>query len=169
MSNIKLCEDTFCKIYTKKIMKSVKDILKKEIENTKIKIKNAKPAKMKENLKFSLNFLLNCKKNINKNKSFHKQCKKIYCNPSCTETIFENGNFSKYSKEIEKKYSEEKLSYSGKLERNLIKKFKKQRKEIFKDKNSVLKNSFYNGLKKETINKLKKKGAISGCTLTYEF
>jgi hypothetical protein len=169
MSNIKLCEDTFCKIYTKKIIKSIKDIFKKEIENIKIKMKNEKSAKTKENLKFSLNFLLNCKKSINTNKSFHKECKKIYCNPSCKETIFENGNFLKYSKEIEKKYSEEKLSHSGKLERNLIKKFKKLRKEIFKDKNSVLKNSFYNGLKKETINKLKKKGAISGCTLTYEF
>jgi hypothetical protein len=162
MSNIKLCEHTFCKIYTKKIIKSTKDMLKKEIDNKKIKIKNAKTKKNKENLKLSLNFLLYAKKNLNKENLFHKECKKIYCNPGCKETIFENGNLSKYSKEIEKKYSKKIFDKIGK---SIIKKLKKQRKEIFKDKNSVLKNSFYNGLKKEDVIKLKKKGAISGCTL----
>jgi len=162
MSNIKLCEDTFCKEFTKKIIKSTKDMLKKEIDNKKIKIKNAQTKKIKENLKFSLDFLLYAKKNINADKSFHKECKKIYCNPGCKETIFENGNFSKYSKEIEKKYSKKIFEKIGK---NIIKKLKKQRKEIFKDKNSVLKNSFYNGLKKEDVTKLKKKGALSGCTI----
>jgi hypothetical protein len=42
---------------------------------------------------------------------------------------------------------------------------KKMRKEIFKDKKTVLKNSFYNGLKKEDVAKLKKKGALSGCSI----
>jgi len=41
--------------------------------------------------------------------------------------------------------------------------WKKQRKEIFGEKTSVLKDGFYEGLKKEDIVKLQKEGAISSC------
>ena len=39
----------------------------------------------------------------------------------------------------------------------------KRRKDIFKNKTSVLKDNFYEGLKPKTLKKLKKEGAISGC------
>ena len=42
---------------------------------------------------------------------------------------------------------------------------KKMRKSMFGNKNTVLKNDFYNGISKSNTHKLKKDGAISGCTM----
>jgi hypothetical protein len=78
-----------------------------------------------------------------------KICSNTYCNPGCKGTIYQNNSFPK---ELEKKYS-----------KKLINKLKKNRKELFKKKKSVLVNNFYKDLKNTTVKKLKKKGAISGC------
>ena len=39
------------------------------------------------------------------------------------------------------------------------------RKTLFKDEKSIIKNGFYKKLKKNNIKKLKKNGALSGCSL----
>lgn len=159
MSNIKKCENTFCKEFTKKMIKTTKDILKKVIDKEK---KSLKDAKSKNDIK-KLKDLKN-KEKIFKNKTFNKKmtdkfnkvCKSAYCNPGCKGTVFQNNGFPK---ELENEFSKEN---HGKITIDFL---KKMRKEIFKDKKTVLKNSFYNGLKTENVTKLKKKGAISGCVL----
>jgi hypothetical protein len=163
MSNIKKCENTFCKEFTKKMIKTTKDVLKKVIDNKK---KNLKDSKSKKDIK-ELKDLKN-KEKIFKNKTFsktfnktmtekfNKACKNAYCNLECKGTVFQNNGFPK---ELENEFSNKN---HGKI---TIEFLKKMRKEIFKDKKTVLKNSFYTGLNKEDVTKLKKKGAISGCGL----
>jgi hypothetical protein len=163
MSNIKKCENTFCKEFTKKMIKSTKDVLKKVIDKEKKGLKDSKDAKNIKKLKDLKN-----KEKIFKNKTFNKKitqtmtekfnkvCKNAYCNPECKGTVFQNNGFPK---ELENELSKQN---HGKI---TIQFLKKMRKDIFKDKKTVLKNSFYNGLKKEDVTKLKKKGALSGCGL----
>ena len=84
-----------------------------------------------------------------------EMCKSAYCNPTCSGTIYQDGEFPK---ELIEKYSKKE---NGKM---LIESLKQFRKGIFNNKKTVLKDGFYENLK--DINGLKKKGAISGCTLS---
>jgi hypothetical protein len=89
-------------------------------------------------------------------KQLLQSCKQGYCNPGCKTTIFQNG----------KNFPKNLVGPNGKKYSKLVKEFvKESRKNIFKNKTSVLKNSFFTGIKKKNVKCAKNKGAASGCTL----
>ena len=93
---------------------------------------------------FRMNNIHRCVKKVCKKKGIYRaSCKKHYCNPGCTGTMFE-----KTFKQT-----------NGLHGKNLM----MTRKAMFGKNNTVLKNNFYKRLSKKTRNTLKKKGAISGC------
>ena len=86
-----------------------------------------------------------------------KRCLKGFCNPTCEGTIFQDGK--QFPKNIEIDSKDEKV-------KKIVLKFSKDmRKNIFGKKTSVLKNGFYEKLTPKTVKQLKKKGALSGCSL----
>jgi hypothetical protein len=86
-------------------------------------------------------------------KQIMKSCKIGYCNPTCKGTIFQNGkNFPKNVKAPTPM---------------MLSIMKGMRNGMFKNKTSVLKNSFYEKLKKKNVACAKKRGATSGCTLLF--
>ena len=90
-------------------------------------------------------------------KEMAKKCLKGYCNPTCEGTLFQDGK--KFPKNIEIDSKNEKV-------RKIVLKFSKDmRKKIFGKKTSVLKNGFYEKLSSKTVKQMKKKGAISGCSM----
>ena len=148
---VKICENTFCEEYTKKVVKLSKDIIKLimskyKIENLDKKTKNELKLKIK-----SIEDKIKSKKFINESK---KTCKNAFCNPSCKGTIFQNNEFPK---ELEKKYGKKK---DGKI---TIEVLKQMRNSLFDGKKTIIKDGFYTKLK--NIKKLKKEGAISGCAI----
>ena len=66
-------------------------------------------------------------------------CKKVYCNPTCKNTFFQK-----------------KSNITNKSRLSM-------RKNIVGTKNNVITNGFYNGLSKKDIDRLRKRGALSGC------
>jgi hypothetical protein len=78
-----------------------------------------------------------------------KQCKELYCNIGCKDTLLEPNSLSK-------KYIKE--------NKTIIDYMKKSRHELFGNKTNVLDNNFYNKLSKKISNKLRKEGAISMCS-----
>jgi hypothetical protein len=92
-------------------------------------------------------------------KNIEDQCEKGYCNPDCKGTIFEKGKGDKLPRGM-------KIPKTKVVTRKVMKKLlEKMRKDIFKGKNNILKNSFYNKLSATEVKKAKKEGALSGCTL----
>ena len=84
------------------------------------------------------------------------ECKKQYCNKTCKNTLFEAGR-NKYPP-LPKEYAKNKEMTA------LITKVRKQtKKDMFGDKDDVLKDGFYEKLGRVKVNKLKKNGATSGC------
>ena len=81
-------------------------------------------------------------------------CKNIYCNEGCKDLIFEDGDPNILPKGLTNKFKKNK---------ELLEILQKERKEMFKNKKTVLNNGFYEGLKPSDIKKLEKEGAISGC------
>lgn len=151
INQIKKCEDTFCKEYTKKVVKLSEDMIK--IITTKYKPNDLdKETKIKFNKKIKdIENKLKSKKFINESK---QTCKNAFCNPLCKGTIFQNNEFPK---ELEKKYSKKK---HGELTIDVL---KKMRDSLFDGKKTIIKDDFY--VKLKNIKKLKKEGAISGCAI----
>jgi hypothetical protein len=91
-----------------------------------------------------------------KAKSFIKSQQKIdaglFCNPGCKGTFLEPGN--KLTPEYYKKFKDNK---------ELIKIFENDRKELFGDRTNVLIDDFYEKASTKFVEKLKKEGAISLC------
>ena len=90
-------------------------------------------------------------------KTMVKQCDKSYCNPTCKETIFQNGK--EFPKNVKIKNKNKKVKM---LTEKII---KETRKKMFGNKTSVLKNGFYQKLNSKNVKYLKQKGALSGCTI----
>lgn len=82
-------------------------------------------------------------------KKLPKECMELYCNEGCVNTIFQDGKT--------------KMPHLAKDRKFLEKLLKQQKKEIFGDKDTVLRDHFYEKLSKKSQNKLKSFGAISGC------
>ena len=152
--SIKTCENTFCKEYHKKMLKLSKEIIEKMVlqfkkKNNSNEIIQEKINKLKKEIEDKF-----------KTKEFIKQskeaCRTAHCNPECKGTIFQNGEFPK---EVEQKFSKIK---NGKITLEYLKKY---RDELFKNKKTIIKDSFYNGLKRKNIKNLKKDGALSGCSI----
>ena len=145
----KTCEKKFCEKYIKKVTKFSLALVKKLMDNSKIKIDDKKRKKLNKNIKSDLK---------KKEKELQKVCSMAHCNPTCKGTIFENGNSNVLPNEFKKQMKNKK---NDKLIEMLI----KMRKELFKDKKSIIKDGFYISLKKSTVKKIKKDGAISGCSV----
>ena len=151
LNPIKECEDIFCHKYTKKVVDFSKDIIKIITKKYKIEDLDEK-TKIQVNKKIkNIEDKLKSKKFINETK---KGCKIAFCNPSCKGTIFHNNEFPK---ELEKKYSKKK---DGKVTIDFIKKLQDS---LYNGKKTIIKDDFY--IKLKNIKKLKKEGAISGCTI----
>jgi hypothetical protein len=151
LNPIKECENTFCNKYTKKVVDFSKDMIK--IIAKKYKIEDLdKKTKLELYKKIkNIEDKLKSKKFITESK---KSCKTAFCNPSCKGTIFQSNEFPK---EIEKKYSKKK---DGKVTIDFLKKIQDS---LYNGKKTIIKDDFY--IKLKNIKKLKKEGAISGCTI----
>ena len=171
--SIKECKKTFCDKYAKQKINDEKKYLK-TFYLTPTQKKNDKT---KEHYKQIIK-QINTKEYLDKIK---KKCYLKYCNPKCIGTLFENGN--NISDEYIKTFNEElTITKSDKQQfkkdpfysENVYKKFKKgllnsvkkQRKKLFGDKKTVLnKDSFY--IDFNNSDKIKKRGAISGCSIMF--
>ncbi len=135
--------ETLEKEFEKNLKK--KDITVEEKKNLEEEIKN-----MRKRIK-------DMNKSSKKTKSIkvmQEACERLYCNKGCLGTMFEEGDPKKLPNEVIKRF---------KGNKELLVLLLKSRKEIFGNKTNVLKDDFYEGLKKNKVNKTKKKGAISGC------
>jgi len=84
-------------------------------------------------------------------KKIPEECMEKFCNEGCVNTIFEDGKT--------------KMPHVRKDRKFLEKLLKQQKKDIFGNKDTVLKDHFYEKLSKQTQSKMKSLGAISGCVL----
>ena len=147
------CNATYCgSLLDKKIYNSFSKH-EKEVEDF---IKKSKGKKFKNKMEKEM-FKIMTKKisEKEKNKSIEdskQQCKALFCNVGCKDTLLEPNSLSK-------KYIKD--------NKIIIDILKKSRKELFGNKTTVLDNNFYNKLPKKTTNKLSKKGAISMCSEYY--
>lgn len=128
--------DTFCKGFVKRQMKRVKT-MRKRFANIFKGIKEPDDAKMEKDL--------------------HEQCNKGYCNEECKDTVFQDGSLPPALLKSFKGTKGDKALFKTIIQT--------QRKMIFGKKKSVLKDSFYEGLPEKDVKRIKKEGAISGCTL----
>lgn len=148
---INKCNTTYC---GNRIEKKIhKEFLK--FEKFQNKLINSKTRKYKNN---NNKFFTTMKKKISKKEKekslieAKNQCRKLYCNINCKDTLLE-------PKKLSKKFIKE--------NKILVDIMKTKRKELFGNKTNVLENNFYNKLPKKTINKLHKEGALSLCTYTH--
>jgi hypothetical protein len=89
-------------------------------------------------------------------KKIPSECNMYYCNKTCKNTLFEAGR-NKYPP-LPKKYAKNKEMTA------LLTKLQKQtKKDLFGDKDDVLKDGFYEKLSPQKVKKLKQNGATSGC------
>lgn len=82
-------------------------------------------------------------------------CKNLYCNEGCKGTVLEDGDPDTLPKSVKKKFK-------GMDE--TLEMLQNKRKEILKNRETVLKDGFYEGLPPSFVKKQQKEGAISGCT-----
>jgi hypothetical protein len=166
--NITKCQNTFCKQYTKKNMKMIKQMkntMKMNLTN-RIKKLEKKKNKSKEEIDILAAYKLNYKEFM---KIYKKQeskqelkkdeqtmlesCAKTFCNPDCKETLFDEST-KHLPKDVLVKYKENNI---------MLNVFRKLKKDIFEGKKKILTDSFYNGMSRKTVKNIKQKGAISGC------
>ncbi len=84
-------------------------------------------------------------------------CRKGYCNPGCSNTMFQSGKM--FPTALKKE------TLKGKHSKIVLDLLTEMRKRIFNGKTSVLKDDFYEKLSPEEVALAKRKGAISGCTV----
>jgi hypothetical protein len=89
-------------------------------------------------------------------KKIPSECNMYYCNKTCKNTLFEAGR-NKYPTLPKEVTSNKELKV-------LLTKLQKQtKKEMFGDKDNVLKDGFYEKLSPQKVKRLKQNGATSGC------
>lgn len=158
-SHLSKCGSTFCeKVLVPKMKKMIAKISKN--------ITKIMPPEQKT--KF-----IKSQKTINDD-VFKQKCMNSYCNPDCKNTVFEAGSkipnsvFVKIKSDLESNPSIKKKDIP-KMLKSSKKLANEMRKIIFKNKTNVIKNNFYENLKPSDVKELKKKGAISGCTIMKPF
>jgi hypothetical protein len=87
-------------------------------------------------------------------KAKQKSCKEFFCNPKCKNSILENGRT--LSRSFQKR-----LKKAGVTVKNVM----ASKKNIFGNRQTVLKNGFYEELDESYVKKRKEKGAVSGCIM----
>jgi len=148
-----------------KTQKNNKELVKKCMDTFVKNRVNKRLSSFDKNV-YELNKIKPSTKYINSMKKLKKQLPKLeaasnklyYCNINCKDTILEPGLPDYIPKSMLKLYKDDKDSIMSDL-------FKKQRKEIFKNKTNVLVDNFYEGISAKSKNKLIKEGAISKCTI----
>jgi hypothetical protein len=150
---------------TKKLIETFEKHIEKQLVDKKYTVeqKNMLEKKLKYYRKTLKNMNNPSKKTSSINAS-RRACKLHFCNKGCSGTIFEEGDSQKLSNEILKNIKHYKDDKENIFMQDLN---LKMRKELFGNKTTVLKDSFYDGLTPEHLNKMKKKGAISGCIHNY--
>lgn len=166
--SVKKCQGSYCKNYTRKgleMLKVFSDNTSKDMKKRLDKLMKIKNRTKEEDAKLDLakKFYNNLTKNIKKEntktsmkkkeKELMDLCTKSFCNPECKETIFDEST-TELPKHLMKQFKDSPES---------LKIFKDMKKDLFKGKKTILKDGFYEGLKSNTMKKLKSEGAISGC------
>lgn len=154
---MEICENEYCgKTYLK-----AQENLMKEIMNRITKVKKGDTSDQKDLKKvMKQSFEQEIKKNKTR-KGKQDQislCKKGYCNPECKNTLFQKGD--KLPKGVF-----DNMNLKGPTKKIVKSLITATRKRLFGKKKDILKNNFYEGLSKKEVTKLKKEGAISGCTV----
>ena len=159
------CASTYCKNVYPKQLEEIKKKMSEKVTNKMTK--NFSPSHKKIFIKNFNKCLF--KKNKKLKEIENKNCKNMYCNKTCKNTLFEKGN--KMSKAALKSFKNH-LAAGINNPKTLKSAYKQSvkmlthiRHNIFGNKKNVLKGNFYEKLSPKTVNKLKKEGAISGCTL----
>ncbi len=154
----KRCEKDFCDKYIEKLHKITKNIQMKLIDNSKIDNNKKKEIKKKTDKIIQQQFIKN-------KKTLKNKCIDGFCNPTCKNTIFENGKGNTLPKGVVNKLKKNKTTLP--VLNNTIKLLIDMRKRMYGTNTTVIKDGFYKGLNKTTIKKLKKDGALSGCSVIY--
>lgn len=167
-NTIKKCQSSYCKHYTRKGIKMLKDLtdnmsknMKKKLDEQMKKKNRTKEEEDKLDLakKFYNNFTKDIKKETTKTamkkkeKELMKLCTRSFCNPECKETVFDEST-TELPKYLIKQFKDSPES---------LQIFTNIKKDLFKGKKTILKDGFYEGLKSKTVKKMKSEGAISGC------
>lgn len=139
----------FCKSYQKKsikLMNSFDSLDKKTIKAMTPANKKIYKANQTKRKKTYMKYV----------KKIPRECNMYYCNKTCKNTLLEAGR-NKYPplpKEV---------TLNKELKALLTKLQKQTKKELFGDKNNVLKDGFYEKLSLPKVKRLKQNGATSGC------
>lgn len=142
-----------CK-YAQVCMKDNMGVNKKYISILEKSLKTEKNLEERKKMENELSILKN-KKILD---SVKQKCDKTFCNIGCKNTLFSvsaNENGKNVSTFLTKKYKNDK---------HKTKSMKKMKKILCGKDGECLTSNFYKKLKPEFINKIKKQGAISGCT-----
>jgi hypothetical protein len=138
------CKKDYCEPYAEGVLKTIKNA----VDITKHTKKGQKLSK-----RFKKDYNKTKKKLIN-------SCEIESCNPGCKGTLFEKGNPNVLPKSLKL------LKGLKSSTKKMVKKMVLQtRKKLFGKKKDILKDNFYEKLSVKNVNKTKKKGAISGCTI----
>jgi hypothetical protein len=140
---------SFLKKKQQKMIADAKDLYSVFEKQVKQKVKDKD--KLKQRLQNIKKFTTVDKKTLALTDKINKT---IYCNVGCKGTILEPGE--KISSTLAEKYKDNK---------ELLKFFENQRKNIFGEKTDVLKDNFYEKAPKKLVEEIKKDGAISLCSL----
>jgi hypothetical protein len=153
------CKTKFVPKFMKENTDKWNRLMKKTRQTIKSDLKKAKNDDEKKSLEAHLKFYTNMLKPDSK-KSQKIACEsyeKIYCNPDCLETSFqEDADYEK----LADKYCK---IINCPSKKSMLKTLKKSRKDLQKGHKTLLVNSFYRGLPKTKLAMLIKDGAISGC------
>jgi hypothetical protein len=134
-----------------KIIDDYKTQLKKETDEEKKK-------ELKKKKEFWEKILQVQKADLKKTKDKQKinMNVRLFCNPGCVGTVFQEAEFS--DADLEKMYE-----WAGDNKDTLIKEMKKSRKNLRKGRKTILKDNFYHKFDSKTKKRLIKEGALSGC------
>jgi hypothetical protein len=151
-NSIKECETKICKT-----------LIPKEFEKFMSNMNKMFTKKMNSSEKKAYIARINKSKKMTKKdeKQSLETCMKTYCNKDCKATILEDGKDIPKIMELQTKkdWKDEKMA------KDMISGLKQTRKILFKNKTSVLKDSFYEKMKSKRVKLLKKNKAISGCAI----
>ena len=118
-----------------------------------------KPLKGLQNMKLPkelLKKLSTMKLSKKERDDMRKKCIRSYCNPGCKGTLFQKGR--KMPAEVYK-------MYKGKGSKLFKKMINSSRKNIFGKSDNVLKNDFYKDMSARDVGRMRKQGALSGCSI----
>ena len=158
------CISTKCKLWlidAKKKENKLINYYEKELNRLRASrqtCKNERCQRLDRLIKQKTQFIKSLKHPPKKEKNATKKmelenCKKVYCNPGCKNTIWEDGEPNKLPKGLKKQ-----LRHKLLIDFNI-----RKRKDMFGTRNTVLRDGFYEGLSLSATKKMKKEGSISGC------